>query len=48
MDGVTTKTYYLQMLGDISYSLAYVLSDVYAVNQVDLLVSGVILMKPLQ
>jgi len=33
-DGVTTKTYYLQMLGDISYSLAYVLSNVYAVNQV--------------
>ncbi len=32
-DGVTIKTYYLQMLGDISYSLAYVLSDVYTVNQ---------------
>ncbi len=26
MDEVTTKTYYLQMLGDVSYSLAYVLS----------------------
>jgi hypothetical protein len=34
MDEVTTKTYYLQMLGDVSYSLAYVLSDAYAVNQV--------------
>ncbi len=39
-DGVTTKTYYLQMLGDISYSLAYVLSDVYTVNQIDYCIWG--------
>jgi hypothetical protein len=39
-DGVTTKTYYLQMLGDISYSLAYVLSNVYAVDQVIYSIAG--------
>jgi hypothetical protein len=33
-DGVTTKTYYLQMLGETPLSLAYVLSDVYQVDQV--------------
>jgi hypothetical protein len=33
MDEVTIRTYYLQMLGDLSYSLAYVLSDAYTVNQ---------------
>jgi hypothetical protein len=40
MDGETTRTYYLQMLGDISLSLAYVLSDVYAVNQLDYTIWG--------
>ncbi len=39
-DEVTTKAYYLQMLGDVSYSLAYVLSDVYTVNQVDYFIWG--------
>jgi len=40
LDTVTTKTYYLQLLGDISYSLAYVLSDVYAVNQFEYFIWG--------
>ena len=39
-DEVTTRTYYLQMLGDVSYSLAYVLSDVYTVNQIDYTIWG--------
>jgi hypothetical protein len=33
-DGETTKTYYLQMLGEKSTALAYVVSDVYSVDQV--------------
>jgi hypothetical protein len=40
LDTVTTKTYYLQMLGDVSYSLAYVLSDVYVVNQIEYTIWG--------
>jgi hypothetical protein len=32
-DGVTTKTYYLQMLGGTATYLAYVVSDVYMVDQ---------------
>jgi hypothetical protein len=39
-DGVTKKTYYLQMLGDESEALAYVLSDVYDVDQVMFSISG--------
>jgi len=39
-DGVTTKTYYLAMLGSKATYLAYVLSKVYTVNQVNLGISG--------
>jgi hypothetical protein len=39
-DGVTTKTYYLSMLGDIGGYLAYVVSDVYTVDQDMLTISG--------
>jgi hypothetical protein len=39
-DEVTTKAYYLQMLGDVSYSLAYVLSDAYSVDQVGYTIWG--------
>lgn len=39
-DGVTTKTYYLAMLGGTSSYLAYVVSDVYTVNQDMLTISG--------
>jgi hypothetical protein len=39
-DGVTTKVYYLSMLGAKANYLAYVLSKVYSVNQVNLAISG--------
>jgi hypothetical protein len=39
-DGVTTRTYYLSMLGSVSNYLAYVVSDVYTVDQVALSISG--------
>jgi len=45
-DGVTVKTYYLSMLiqnaglGEITNYLAYVLSDVYTVDQVAMTISG--------
>jgi len=39
-DGVTTKTYYLSMLGDVAEYLAYVVSDVYTVDQDMLTISG--------
>jgi hypothetical protein len=40
-DSTVTKTYYLQMLGEEANSLAYVVSDVYAVDQVMYVISGV-------
>jgi hypothetical protein len=39
-DGVTTKTYFLSMLGDVAEYLAYVVSDVYTVDQDMLTISG--------
>ncbi len=39
-DGVTTKTYYLSMLEEIANYLAYVISDVYLVDQEGLTISG--------
>jgi hypothetical protein len=40
-DGVTTRIYYLQMLGETGSVLAYVLSDVYWVDQIEYMISGV-------
>ncbi len=34
-DGITTRTYYLQMLGEVSSSLAYVVSDLFIIDQVE-------------
>jgi hypothetical protein len=39
-DGTTTKTYYLSMLGEVASYLAYVVSDVYTVDQNALTISG--------
>lgn len=39
-DGVTTNTYYLSMLGGTATYLAYVVSDVYTVDQDMLTISG--------
>ena len=39
-DGVTTKTYYLSLLDEVPTYLAYVLSDVYVVDQANLTISG--------
>jgi hypothetical protein len=39
-DGVTTKTYYLSLLEELANYLAYVVSDVYLVDQEDLTISG--------
>lgn len=40
LDGITTKAYYLQILDDVSLSLAYVVSDVYLVDQVAYTIGG--------
>ncbi len=40
LDGVTTKTYYLSLLEGVSTHLAYVLSDVYVVDQNGQTISG--------
>ncbi|MBN2611230.1 MAG: T9SS type A sorting domain-containing protein [Bacteroidales bacterium] len=39
-DGQTTKIYYLNMLGEIPQYLAYVVSDIYAVDQEGYVISG--------
>ena len=41
-DGETTKTYYLQILGVESSILAYVLSDVYYVDQVEYFIRAIV------
>ncbi len=38
-DGVTTRTYFLSMLEDVGY-LAYVVSDLYSVDQIGMSISG--------
>ncbi len=40
-DGVTTKTYFLTILDEVVNYLAYVVSDVYLVNQESLTIDGV-------
>ncbi len=39
-DGLTTKIYYLKVLREISNYLAYVLSDIYAVDQIGYTITG--------
>jgi len=40
-DGVTTKTYYLTLLDEVANYLAYVISDIYVVDQDALTITGV-------
>ena len=39
-DGTTTRTYYLKMLGDLEVAFAYVVSDVYVVDQIAFTITG--------
>ncbi|MBE0652754.1 MAG: hypothetical protein IH594_03085, partial [Bacteroidales bacterium] len=39
-DGQATKVYYLQMLREVSNYLAYVLSDIYTVDQIEYSITG--------
>jgi hypothetical protein len=41
-DGVTTRTYYLTLLDEVANYLAYVVSDIYVVDQDELTITGVL------